>query len=209
MATHAAGTTVRERLARARLYLVVEPAAEAVLAPALAGGVDLIQLRDKQGADLEAARRFRAVCDEHGALLIVNDHPELALECDADGVHVGQEDMPLAAVRALVGPGLVIGISTHSPEQVDAAERSEADYLGVGPVFATATKPQVEPVGLELVGYAAERARKPWFAIGGIATENVSEVLAAGARRIAVVRAIRDADDAQRAARNLREALDG
>jgi thiamine-phosphate pyrophosphorylase len=165
--------------------------------------VDMVQLRDKQGADLEAAHRFRSLCDQLGALLIVNDHPELALECGADGVHVGQDDMPLPAVRALVGPGTLIGISTHSPAQVDAAERSEADYLGVGPVFATATKPQVEPVGLELVRYAAEHARKPWFAIGGIDTTNVAEVRAAGATRIAVVRAIRDAPDPKQAAREL------
>ena len=209
MATHAAGTSIRERLARARLYLVVEPAAEAVLAPALTGGVDMVQLRDKQRADLGAARRFRSICDEHGALLIVNDHPELALECGADGVHVGQDDMPLPAARALVGPDMLIGISTHSPDQVDAAERSEADYLGVGPVFATATKPLVEPVGLDLVRHAAGHARKPWFAIGGIDAENAAEVVAAGATRIAVVRAIRDARSALRAARELREALDG
>lgn len=204
MATHA-GTDTRSRLAHSRLYLVIEPEAESVLPAAFAGGVDMVQLRDKRRADLGAARRFRELCDRHGALLIVNDHPELALECGADGVHVGQEDMPLAAVRALMGPGMLIGISTHTPDQVDAAERSEADYLGVGPVFATATKPHVEPVGLDLVRHAAQHARKPWFAIGGIDASNAGEVKAAGATRIAVVRAIRDAADPEQAARGLRD----
>jgi thiamine-phosphate pyrophosphorylase len=204
VATHA-GTGARERIAQARLYLVIEPETEHVLPAAFAGGVDMVQLRDKRRADVGAALRFRELCDRHGALLIVNDHPELALECGADGVHVGQADMPLAAVRALVGPDMLIGISTHTPEQVDAAERSQADYLGVGPVFATATKPHVEPVGLELVRHAAQHARKPWFAIGGIDASNVAEVRAAGATRIAVVRAIRDAEDPAEAARGLRD----
>src|SRR5439155_13661824 len=126
--------------------------------------------------------------------------------CEADGVHVGQDDEPVASVRAAVGPELVIGLSTHSPSQVAAAERApEVDYLGVGPVYATATKPGVEPVGLELVRHAAAHARKPWFAIGGIDAGRARLVAEAGAERVAVVRAIRDAADPRTAAAALRE----
>src|ERR671916_189798 len=159
----------RERLRRARLYLVVEAAAEHVLPGALRGGVDMVQLRDK-GADdeaiLRAAARFRSICDEQGALLWLNDRPDLALDAEVDGVHVGQDDLPVAVVREQVGDALLIGLSTHSPEQFDAAVRSEADQLSVGPVVA------------------------------------------AGARRIVVVRAIRDAADPEAAAAVLRAALE-
>ena len=208
----ASSSTRRERLTRARLYLVVEAAAEHVLAPALEGGVDIVQLREKELPDDEvvaAGRRFAALCRERGALLIVNDRPDLALACGADGVHVGQDDEAPAEVRAKVGPDLVVGVSTHTPAQVDEAERSEADYLGVGPVFPTATKPDVAPVGLDLVRHAADHARKPWFAIGGIDQQNADQVVAAGAQRVAVVRAIRDALDPHGAARALAQALDG
>jgi thiamine-phosphate pyrophosphorylase len=178
---------------------------------ALAGGVDVVQLRDKHAPDetiVRAGEAMRDACTRHGALLIVNDHPDLALACGADGVHLGQDDAPLAEVRDLLGPDLLVGISTHTPAQVDAAGDSPADYLGVGPVYPTATKPGVEPVGLELVRHAAASARKPWFAIGGIDAGRAAEVAAAGARRIAVVRAIRDADDPEAAATALARALD-
>jgi thiamine-phosphate pyrophosphorylase len=202
----------RARLRAARLYLVIEAApAREVVPAALAGGVDVVQLRDKHATDADlvtAGLGLRGLCDEHGALLVVNDRPDLARECGADGVHVGQDDEPVDSVRRVVGPDLVIGLSTHSPEQVAAAELSEADYLGVGPVYATATKPAVEPVGLDLVAHAAAHATKPWFAIGGIDAERAAEVVAAGATRIAVVRAIRDAADPRAAAAALREAID-
>jgi thiamine-phosphate pyrophosphorylase len=202
----------RARLRAARLYLVIEAApAREVVPAALAGGVDVVQLRDKQATDaglVTAGLELRGLCDEHGALLVVNDRADLARECGADGVHVGQDDEPVDSVRRVVGPDLLIGISTHSPEQVAAAELSEADYLGVGPVYATATKPAVEPVGLDLVAHAAAHATKPWFAIGGIDAERAAELAAAGATRIAVVRAIRDAADPQAAAAALREAID-
>ena len=199
----------RERLSRARLYLVIDAlAAERVAPPALAGGVDIVQLREKSAADaavVEIGRRLRRLCDEHDALLIVNDRADLALECGADGVHVGQDDEPLASVRERVGDELIVGISTHSPGQVDAALQSPADYLGVGPVYATPTKEGREPVGVELVSYAAEHAgAKPWFAIGGIDPANAAAVTAAGAERIAVVRAIRNAADPRAAAAGLR-----
>ena len=193
----------KTRLDRARLYLVIEAgAARAVVPEALAGGVDMVQLREKHGSDDEivaAGRDLRDMCDAAGALLIVNDRADLALACDADGVHVGQDDEPIESVRARVGPDLLIGLSTHSAAQIDAA--GDADYLGVGPVFETATKPGLEPVGVELVRYAAEHATKPWFAIGGIDAERAAEI---GADRIAVVRAIRDAEDPRAAAEALR-----
>jgi thiamine-phosphate pyrophosphorylase len=192
----------------ARLYLVIDAAvALDVVPPALRGGVDVVQLREKKAADDEVVavgRRLRTLCHEHGALLVVNDRPDLALACAADGVHVGQDDEPVAAVRKVVGRELLIGLSTHSPEQVDAAEEnSDVDYLGVGPVYETATKPEVDPVGLELVRYAAAHARKPWFAIGGIDATRAPMVADAGAERIAVVRAIRDAADPRAAAEAL------
>jgi thiamine-phosphate pyrophosphorylase len=201
----------RERLRRARLYLVIEAAAAPVLAPALRGGVDMVQLRDKHADDesiLRAAARFRATCHEHGALFWLNDRPDLALECGADGVHLGQEDEPVGAVRERVGPELLIGLSTHSPEQFDAALRSDADQLSVGPVWATPTKEGRPPTGLEYVRYAAEHGgERPWFAIGGIDSGNVDEIVAAGARRVVVLRAIRDAPDPQAAARALADVL--
>jgi thiamine-phosphate pyrophosphorylase len=196
-----------ERLRHASLYLILEAAAARVVGPALEGGVDVVQLRDKQASDEElvaAGRALGDLCRERGALFVVNDRPDLALACGADGVHVGQDDDGVESVRALVGERLLVGVSTHSPEQVAAAEASDADYFAVGPVYATPTKPGRPAVGLELVRHAAEHARKPWFAIGGIDTANAGDVVAAGARRLAVVRAIRDAADPRETARELR-----
>lgn len=207
------GERRRDRLERSRLYLVTDipPAGgdlEALLREALCNGVGVVQLRDKQATQAEivrAARVFRRLCDAHDALLIVNDRPELAIACGADGVHVGQNDRTVEQARELVGDELLIGLSTHSPEQVDAV--AGADYFAVGPVYATPTKPDYAPVGLELVRYAAQHASVPFFAIGGIDAGNVAAVAAAGAQRVAVVRAIRDADDPGAAARSLASAL--
>ncbi|HXD59392.1 MAG TPA: thiamine phosphate synthase [Thermoleophilaceae bacterium] len=210
------GERRRERLRRAHLYLVIDAEvdgrpADAVVEAALRGGVDLVQLREKERADEEivaAGRRLRALCDEHDALLVVNDRPDLALACDADAVHVGQEDEAIAGVRRTVGDELLIGVSTHSPDQVAAALEADVDYFAVGPVHATPTKPGRPAVGLELVRHAAEVAgERPFFAIGGIDTGNVADVAAAGAERVAVVRAIRDADDPRAVAAQLRAAL--
>ncbi len=190
----------------------MEAAAEHLLPAALRGGVDMVQLRDKEADDdaiLRAAARFRSICAEHGALLWLNDRPDLALAAGVDGVHVGQDDLPVAKVRDQVGDALLIGLSTHSPEQFDAAVRSEADQLSVGPVWETPTKEGRPAAGLSYVRYAAEHGGdRPWFAIGGITQENVGEVVAAGARRIVVVRAIRDAADPEAAAAALRAALE-
>ena len=202
--------TRRERLESALLYLVCDARTDEFLHAALRGGVDLVQLRMKDAAKdaiLDAAHRFRRVCDEHGALLIVNDRPELALAADADGVHVGQDDLPVAAARRVVGPERLVGLSTHSKAQVDAAVALAVDYIGVGPVNETPTKPGRPAVGLDLVRYAAAHATIPFFAIGGISAFNVRAVREAGAGRVAVVRALTEADDPEAVAHELRLAL--
>ena len=198
----------RDRLARARLYLVCDRRPEAFLRAALEGGVDIVQLRDKDASDeqvLEAATVFRRLADEHGALFLVNDRPDLAVAADADGVHVGQDDTPASDARRVVGRDRIVGLSTHSPEQIAAARG--VDYIAVGPVYATPTKPGRPAVGLELIRHAGTHAPEPWFAIGGIDRRTVGAVVAAGARRAVVVRAITEADDPCAAARALRDAL--
>jgi thiamine-phosphate pyrophosphorylase len=200
------------RLAEARLYFVTDAGTdERVLREALAGGVDVLQLREKAAPDREilaAAELFRELCDEHAALFVMNDRADLAVAARADGVHVGQDDDAVAEVRRAVGPDLLIGLSTHSRDQLAAGLDSDADYVCVGPVYATPTKPDYPAVGLELVRHAAATADRPWFAIGGIDGANVLEVAAAGARRIVVVRAIRDAPDPRVAAAGLRGAVE-
>ncbi len=186
---------LRDRLACARLYLIGDAATlELVAEEAVAGGVAIVQLREPQGRPVKArAARLRERLRESGALFIVNDDPALAAEIDADGVHVGQDDVAVATARAIVGPDRLIGLSTHSPAQIDGAEG--VDYIGVGPVWATPTKPGYAPVGLELVRYAAANARARFFAIGGIDVGNAALVFGAGAPGIAVVRAIGAAQD--------------
>jgi thiamine-phosphate pyrophosphorylase len=205
----------RERLAAARLYLVLgaaptrHPLPEVVRAAA-AGGVDVIQLRDKLLGDDELAAVAHAtqiLCRQLGVLFVVNDRPQVAAEVGADGVHVGQDDMSVADVRELLGDGPIVGISTHAPHEVDAADPTLVDYIGVGPVHATPTKPGREAVGTGLVRYAAANARVPFFAIGGLDAGNVREVLDAGAARVCVLRAIADAADPEAAARELAGAL--
>jgi thiamine-phosphate pyrophosphorylase len=194
----------------ARLYLVCDELPDAFLHAVLRGGVELVQLRMKDAGDaqlLAAAARYRAVCHEHGALLIVNDRPDLAAQAGADGVHVGQDDVTVADARAIVGPDAIVGLSTHTPDQIEAAGDEPVDYIGVGPVHATPTKPARPAVGTELVAYARAHAPVPFFAIGGIDADNVAAVLAAGADRIAVVRALTEAIDPEQAARALRLAV--
>ncbi|MCP9489552.1 MAG: thiamine phosphate synthase [Solirubrobacteraceae bacterium MAG38_C4-C5] len=203
------------RLLAARLYFVAgarpggRPLAE-VLRPALRGGVDLFQLREKDAGDeavVAAAREARALCDEAGALFILNDRPELVDAAGADGVHVGQDDMPVAQARAILGAQRIVGWSTHEPAQLAAV--GGADYVAVGPVHATPTKPGRPATGAAYVRHAAaNEPGVPWFAIGGIDEHTVGEVVAAGARRIVVVRAIAEAADPERAARTLRAALE-
>jgi len=203
----------RERIAGARLYLVCDARPREFLAAALRGGVDVVQLRDKALDDdglVTAAREFRAAADAHGALFVLNDRPDLVAACAADGVHVGQDDGSPADARAAAGPDAIVGRSTHAPEQADAAEADpDVDYLAVGPVHATPTKPGRPAAGLGYVEYAAAHARKPWFAIGGLHAGNVAEVVGRGATRVVVVRAITEAPDPEQAARALRRSLEG
>jgi thiamine-phosphate pyrophosphorylase len=202
------GSTRRDRLARSRLYLVLAGGDAHVLEPALRGGVDVLQLRDKELDDdalVAVAEPFRAACDEHGALFVLNDRPDLVEACGADGVHVGRSDTPVDQARSLIGPSRLLGLSVSTLGEL--GDVAGADYVGVT-AFATPTKEDAVVGGLELLHAAAETLRVPWFAIGGIELSNVAEVVAAGAPGVAVVRAIRDADDPEAAARMLRAALD-
>jgi thiamine-phosphate pyrophosphorylase len=201
----------RTRLERARLYLVCDVIAGDFVARALSGGVDIVQLRAKHRPDDEiitAGRHYARVCHEYQALLIVNDRPDLVDAIDADGVHIGQDDTPVDAARALVGDGRLIGLSTHTPAQVDASNDADVDYIGVGPVHATPTKPGRPAVGLTLVRYAARHAQHPFFAIGGVQLTNANDVARAGGERIAVVRALTQVQEPEAMARALRRALD-
>jgi thiamine-phosphate pyrophosphorylase len=202
-------TERRARLGRAHLYFIGDATAVgATLEAALRGGADVFQLRDKNLADddvLRVAADARALCHTHGALFVVNDRPDLAAEADADGVHVGQDDASVEQARAAVGNDRLIGLSTHTPQQVDDAHG--VDLIGVGPVHSTPTKEGRPAVGLDLIRHAAAHARMPWFAIGGLDEETLPAAVAAGATRASVVRAIAHARDPEATARRLRAML--
>jgi thiamine-phosphate pyrophosphorylase len=207
------GPLRRERMRTARLYFVCDARPpgdlEAMLRAAMSGGVDIVQLREKEldrGEVLRAAATFRRVADTYSALFILNDDAELAHICNADGVHVGKPD-EVEAARELLGPDAIVGLSTHSEADVAAAAELPVDYIAVGPIWETPTKPGRPGVGLELISHAAEHAAPPFFAIGGIDPSNAEEVVRAGARRLCVVRAIRDAAEPSVAAEALRRAF--
>ncbi len=239
-----AGPLRRERLRTARLYFVCDARPggedpEALLRAALSGGVDIVQLREKELSRAEivrAASTFRRICDTYSALFIVNDDPDLARTCDADGVHIGQDDGSVEEARGILGPDAIIGLSTHSKEQIDASGRASGqadqgrrergvlrtratedadmrrpeglpDHISVGPIWETPTKAGRPAVGLDLVSHAAAHATHPFFGIGGIDSSNAEQVVRAGARRLCVVRAIRDAADPALAAEELRRAF--
>jgi thiamine-phosphate pyrophosphorylase len=211
----AKGPLRRERLRTARLYLCCEARPrgedpEPLLRAALNGGVDIVQLREKQLPQREvelAAQTFRRLCDTYSALFIVNDDPDLARACNADGVHVGQEDMPASEARAALGPEAIIGLSTHSDAQIAASAEQHVDYISAGPIWETPTKKGRPAVGLDLIRHAAAHAPHPFFAIGGIDASNAAQVVDAGARRLCVVRTIRDAKDPAAVAEDLRNAF--
>ena len=207
----------QDALRRMRLYLVTGERGDAqetvrIVTGALKGGVDVVQLRKKQldrKELVEIGRELRAVTHDFGALFIVNDQAEVAIECDADGVHLGQEDGAIDMARAMAGfEDRLIGRSTHSLDQALGAEAEGADYLGVGPVFATPTKPGRPAVGTSLVGEVAASIRIPFVAIGGIDASNAADVVSSGAKAIAVVRAIYDAVNPEEAARSIRTQMD-
>ena len=210
------GSLRRERLNWARLYFVCDAMPrgedpEPMLRAALSGGAGMVELRDREQPPAvidRFARTFRRLADTYSAPFIVNDDPYLAQELDADGVHVGQDDMPPAEVREILGADAIVGLSTHSAEQVAAAQGEPVDYISVGRIWETPTKQGRPATGLELIGEAAAKSGLPWFAIGGIDAGNVEEVIGAGARRIVVVRAIRDAADPRVAADALYEPLE-
>jgi thiamine-phosphate pyrophosphorylase len=215
----ASGAEIRARLADARLYLCTDARPETgdlaeFADAALAGGVDIVQLRAKDPL-LEARQELRALevlataCRVHGALLAVNDRADVALAAGADVLHLGQDDLPVEVARRIVGSSVAIGRSTHSAEQAGAAAvEAGVDYFCVGPCWPTPTKPGRQAPGLPLLGrVAAMGTERPWFAIGGIDAERVDATIEAGARRAVVVRAITEADDPRAAAAFLAERL--
>jgi thiamine-phosphate pyrophosphorylase len=212
----AIGALRRQRLRWAHLYFVCEARPggrepEAMLNAAMTGGARMIELRDREqprNVIERSGHTFRRLANTYGALFIVNDDPHLALELRADGVHLGQDDMDPSEARRIVGPDAIIGLSTHSREQIEAARAQPLNYISVGPIWETPTKEGRPATGLELIRTAAEVAHLPWFAIGGIDTGNVAEVVGAGAERVCVVRAIRDAADPRAAATALFGAVD-
>lgn len=186
-------------LTQSPLYLVTSSSEQLffTVEAALQGGLTLLQYREKTADDsvrLSHAQKLRQICHHYGALFIMNDRVDLALAVDADGVHLGQQDVPIALARQLLGPQRLIGRSTTNPDEMHRAIAEGADYIGVGPVYDTPTKADKMPAGLEYVQYAAKNASIPWFAIGGIDPGNINEVLAAGAERVAIVRAIMQAE---------------
>lgn len=196
-----------------RLYLCTpdRPDLAEFVAACIRGGVDIVQLRDKQldaRPLLARARVVRDVCRDHGVPFILNDRPDLALEVEADGVHVGQDDAPPTLARRLLGPDAIVGLSTHAPAELDASVGEPVDYVSVGPVAPTPTKPGRPGTGLDYVAYAATRAKRPFYVTGGVTPDTVGVVVAAGARCVVAVRWLTEAADPERAARRLRDALE-
>lgn len=189
-----------QQLLNARLYLVTSPSPNLlpVVEAALKGGLPLVQYREKTGDDcdrLVIAQQLKDLCHQYGALFLINDRVDLALAVDADGVHLGQQDLPIATARQLLGSDRLIGRSTTNPEELAKALAEGADYVGVGPVYATPTKPDKAAAGLDYVRYAAQHCPVPFYAIGGIDAQNLDEVMSAGGDRVAVVRALMQAAD--------------
>jgi thiamine-phosphate pyrophosphorylase len=197
-----------------RLYLCTgdRPDLERFVEACIAGGVDLVQLREKHldaRPLVERARRLGRICRDLGVPFVLNDRPDLALEAGADGVHVGQDDVAVSTCRRILGPDAVVGLSTHAPAEWDAAAGEDADYLSAGPVSATPTKPGRPGTGLDYLRHAAASGeRRPWFVTGGASPATVGSMAAAGARRFVAVRWLTEADDPRAAARSLRAAVD-
>ncbi|AUS99592.1 thiamine phosphate synthase [Nostoc sp. CENA543] len=197
--TNLMGYERHQLLWRSRLYLVTSPSDNLLetVEAALKGGLTLVQYRDKEADDtvrLEQAIKLRELCHSYGALFMMNDRVDLALAVDADGVHLGQQDMSIAIARQLLGPQRLIGRSTTNPQEMQKAIAEGADYIGVGPVYETPTKQGKPAAGLEYVRYAAQNSTIPWFAIGGIDPNNINDVIDSGAERVAVVRSLMQAE---------------
>ncbi|MEM6451531.1 MAG: thiamine phosphate synthase [Cyanobacteria bacterium P01_D01_bin.105] len=199
-----------DQLLRSHTYLVTAPVPDLLgtVEAALKGGIAIVQYREKTANDderLEIAQKMRSLCHRYNALFIVNDRVDIAVAADADGVHLGQQDLPMEAARQILGPDKLVGRSTTNPDELKRALDEKADYIGVGPVHATPTKPGKAAAGNEYVRYAAEHATMPWFTIGGLNADNLGPTLAAGATRVAVVRALMQAEDPTAVARSLVE----
>ncbi|MBI4395858.1 MAG: thiamine phosphate synthase [Elusimicrobia bacterium] len=182
----------------------------AMVKAACEGGADVVQLRDKAmetRALVRLCRDLQAICDQTGTLFVLNDRVDVAFAADIDGAHVGQDDLPVRAVRQILGHRKIVGCSTHSLAQAFQAQGDGADYVSCGPLFATPTKPDYPPVGLELVKQYASLLRIPFVAIGGVDVSNVETVIAAGAERVAAVRAVCGAPDIAAAARTMKEKI--
>ncbi|MGP0129366.1 MAG: thiamine phosphate synthase [cyanobacterium endosymbiont of Rhopalodia musculus] len=189
-----------QKLKKSPLYLVTSKSKNllSVVESALKEGVTLVQYRDKNTDDifrLKTAKDICQLCHDYNSLFIMNDRVDLALAVNADGVHLGQQDIPISLARQILGPNRIVGRSTTNPQEMDQAITQGADYIGVGPVYATPTKPGKIPAGLDYVDYARKHSPIPWFAIGGIDQENINEVIIAGAKQVAIVRAIMEADN--------------
>jgi thiamine-phosphate pyrophosphorylase len=206
-----------KRLQDKKLYLVTDRSKfETVdsflnaVAAALKGGVQIVQLREKNSTAkefIQIARKVKELCALYDAIFIINDRVDIAHIVGADGIHLGQDDIDIKSARHLLGKDIIVGISTHCPEQALEAVESGADYIGVGPVYTTPTKPGRQAVGLEYVKWVSKNIDIPWFAIGGIDLSNIDQVIAAGASKIAVVRAIMNTDNPEKAAQAFLEKL--
>ena len=200
-------------LSTRRLYLCTpdRPDLADFVAACIAGGVDVVQLRDKQldaRPLLERAAVVGEVCRAAGVPFVLNDRPDLALAVGADGVHVGQDDAPVALARRILGPDAIVGLSTHSPTDLDGAAAEDVTYISAGPVEETPTKPGRAGTGLDYVSRASARSTVPVYVTGGVTTEKVPALVAAGVRHFVVVRALTRAPDTRRAAQALRDAID-
>ncbi|MBD2463218.1 thiamine phosphate synthase [Oscillatoria sp. FACHB-1407] len=194
------GSQRHHKLARSPLYLVTSPQENlfSVVEAALRGGLTLVQYRDKSTDDtvrLQNAEKLKQICHRYDALFIMNDRVDLALAVDADGVHLGQQDVPIAFARQVLGSHRIIGRSTTNPDEMHRAIQERADYIGVGPVYETPTKAGKAAAGHDYIRHAVAHSPIPWFAIGGIDANNINDVVASGADRVAVVRAIMHAED--------------
>ncbi len=194
---------LKKKLSSAKLYVLVteelaSASSEIVVREALAGGADIIQMREKKIEDKEFYQRaeiLNKLCKDYGAIFLLNDRPHIAALIDADGIHTGQGDLPISLCRKILGPNKIIGKSTSAPEILTAAIMDGADYVGVGPVFETNTKKHRAPVGLEYVNYAVKNSQIPYFPIGSINRQTISEVISAGAKTVAICTAIINAKD--------------
>ena len=206
--SHLFSTSPHQRLNAAQLYLVTSASENlfSIVEASLKGGLSLVQYRNKDTDDniqIAEGRKLCELCHQYGALFIMNDRADLALAVNADGVHLGQQDLPIAVARKILGANKIIGRSTTNPHEMENAIQEGADYIGVGPVYKTPTKPGKKPAGLDYVRYAAKHSPVPWFAIGGINRDNIKNVIASQAKGVAVVRSIMGASDPKTATETL------